>query len=67
MSFVAVFTALMSGFVLIAPVAMVALLVRGPARVRRTVPALALPGACPCGTAACSCVAAREPQLARAA
>ena len=41
MSFVAVFTALMSSFVLIAPIAMAVLLVRGPAPQRRTAPALA--------------------------
>ena len=41
MSFVAVFTALMSSFVLIAPIAMAVLLVKGPAPQRRTAPALA--------------------------
>lgn len=53
MSFVAVFTALMTSFVLIAPIAMAALLVRGPVPTRRAVPAAATPDGCACGSATC--------------
>ena len=67
MSFVAVFTALMSSFVLIAPVAMAVLLVRGPAPTRRALPAVAVAGGCACGTSTCTCADVRAPQLARAA
>ena len=65
MSFVAVFTALMSSFVLIAPIAMVVLLVRGPAPQRRIAPALASNPDRPAVEATLS--GSRELQLSRAA
>lgn len=64
MSFVAVFTALMSSFVLIAPIAMAALLVRGSVPTRSAVPAIAAPSGCACGDA--SCVSPREHALSAA-
>lgn len=41
MSFVVAFTALMTSFVLIAPIAMAVMLVKGPARLRVAAPATA--------------------------
>ncbi len=54
MSFVAVFTALMTSFVLIAPIAMAALLVRGSVPTRGAVAAMATPSGCACGDATCA-------------
>lgn len=65
MSFVAVFTALMTSFVLIAPIAMAALLVRGSVPARSEVPATATPSRCACGAASCACE--RELALSSAA
>lgn len=65
MSFVVVFTALMTAFVLIAPIAMAALLVKGSVPTRRAVPAIATPSGCTCSSAACSC--SRELALSPAA
>jgi len=65
MSFVAVFTALMTSFVLIAPMAMATLLVRGQVPTRSAVPALATPSGCACGEATCAC--SRELALSPAA
>lgn len=63
MSFVAVFTALMTSFVLITPIAMVALLVRGGIPTR-SAPALATTPA-PARTA--SATSPRDLELSRAA
>lgn len=64
MSFVAVFTALMTSFVLIAPIAMAALLVRGSVPSRSAAPAVATPSGCACGST--SCVSSRGHALSAA-
>lgn len=64
MSFVAVFTALMTSFVLITPIAMAALLVRGGVPTR-SAPALATPAPAPARTA--TAVSTRDLELSRAA
>jgi hypothetical protein len=53
MSFVTVLMAVLAGFVLVAPIAMAALLVRGPVPFRRPV-AVAVATACSC-TRGCTC------------
>ena len=65
MSFIAVFTALMTAFVLVAPIAMAVLLVKGSVPGRRAVPAVATPSGCPCAQATCTC--SRELTLSPAA
>jgi len=68
MSFVTVLMTVMTGFVLLAPVAMAVVLVTGGVPVRR--PALATAGTtprladCDCPTGSCTCVAAELPAAA---
>jgi hypothetical protein len=68
MSFVTVLMTVMTGFVLLAPVAMAVVLVTGGVPVRR--PAVATAGAtprragCDCSTGSCTCVAAELPAAA---
>lgn len=54
MPFIAVFTALMTAFVLIAPIAMAALLVKGSVPMRQGVPTVANASGCSCNEATCA-------------